>query len=134
MGLKLSTEELRQRLEPAPQHVEVERAEEAVARADDFITEQGSRPLASSYYLQELAEKEECEDGRFLTQVLESLEHEVGAIMFQRGTTGRELALVLTKLQEARHWAIEDGVKHNAIVVIDRRIFKVKKETDSETP
>jgi len=116
-GGKLTGAELRERLAPSHQD-EVRRGEAALARAEQFAASQEGRPLADKCYLQELAE----DDGRFLTQVLERLGDEVQALTL-RGVN-REIALCLTKIQEAHHWAVEHGRKNGSHVIIDRRIFR----------
>lgn len=121
VGGKVTTAELRDRLAP-PQAVAIERGEQALERAHHFIDSQKGRPLAERCYLQELDDQ----DGRFLTQVLERLGDEIQALTL-RGVN-REIALCLTKVQEAHHWALEHGRKNGSHVTIDRRIFRTDKE------
>lgn len=127
---KLTGAEIRSRLTPPPVEVEIQRGREAAKRADRMLEDQASRPLANRCYLQELAEKGDQEDGRFLTQVLERLADEVRAATFPRPS--REQALCLAAIEQAEHWAIAHGRKTNSHVVIDRRIFRTTKETENE--
>jgi len=106
-----------------PIHVRRRRDEEAVERGERFLDGQAKRPLADTFYLQEVAEKSDTVDGRYLTQVLERLADEI-RVMLIRGST-RELALVLTSLQQAHHWAIQHGQNTGSHTILDRRIFKV---------
>jgi hypothetical protein len=115
-------ERLRMTAGDVPPEVTQARDEAAMQRARQFANEQAERPLAIEFLLREVAEKDDTLDGRFLTETLSRLADEV-RVLLVRGTT-RELALVLTKIQEAEHWAVEHGVKTNSHVVIDRRIFK----------
>lgn len=102
----------------------------AFARSQEFVARQDGRPLADAHYLQEITELDGTEpDGRFLTQVLEKLADEI-RVLLVRGSK-RELALVLTHIEDAKHWAIEHGIKTNSHVLIDRRIFRV--DSDKET-
>lgn len=121
---KLTTDQLRDRLAPVPREVEIARGEQALERADHFIDSQKGRPLARACYLQELND----EDGRFLTQVLERLSEEI-QVLTLRGVN-REIALCLTSVQQAHHWALEHGRRTGSHVTIDRRIFRTDKEND----
>ena len=75
------------------------------------------------------SEKENHSDARPLADVLEKLRDEVGGlIMVRHGGRSRELALIITKLDEARLWAIEYGVKLGTHVVLDKREFPTQGE------
>jgi hypothetical protein len=64
----------------------------------------------------------ENQNARPLPRVLASLADEVQLMMIEQyGGRSRELALVLTKLEEARMWAVAHGEKTGSHVVIDRR-------------
>jgi hypothetical protein len=102
--------------------IEKLRQAEAAQRASRFLREQQERNLATDYYLQEVAELDGHEDGRFLTQVLDRIAEEIRVLLI-RGSK-RELALVLTKVEEAKHWATQHGENTNSHVVIDRRFFR----------
>lgn len=61
-------------------------------------------------------------DARPLVRVIDSLTDEVGLMLMTNfGGRSRELALVLTKLEEARLWAVRHGERTGSHVVIDRR-------------
>lgn len=97
--------------------------QEAFARGQNFHKRQAERPRAVDFLLQEVAELSDHEDGRFLTQVLERMADEIRVLLI-RGST-RELALCLTAIEQAKHWAIEHGSKTGSHTVFDRRIFQV---------
>jgi hypothetical protein len=61
-------------------------------------------------------------EGRYMVRVLASVRDEVLAIhMASYGGRSRELAMVATKLDEARLWAIAHGEATGSHVVMDRR-------------
>jgi len=117
-------QERRERLGVEDPERATERGLAAFARRTEFLRDQNNRPLAKDNYLQEVAEMDDAEDGRFLTQVLDRLADEV-RVLLVRGST-RELALALTHIEDAKHWATEHGVKTNSHVIIDRRIFRIE--------
>lgn len=70
----------------------------------------------------ELNRQDGSSEGRPLVKVIGSLEDEVQALMLG-DPRARELALVYTKLQEARHWATEYGARIGSHVIIDKRDY-----------
>lgn len=77
------------------------------------------RPLARKVYFSESGIEG---DGRHLFRVLGSMRDEVRGILLDRHRgNNRELALVITKLEEARLWAIAYGETVGTTSVIDRR-------------
>lgn len=69
-----------------------------------------------------LLETDSDSDGRYLTDVLRSISDEVAAhLMTTYRGHSRELAMVLAKVDEARMWAIEHGLKTGSLVLIDKR-------------
>lgn len=134
MNDPLRTIELKERLRLSAGDVSPDvqriRDQEAANRRERFLDAQDARVLADGVYLQEVAQINGHEDGRYLTQVLDRLADEV-RVLLVRGST-RELAMCLTKLQEAEHWAMEDGKKKGSHIVIDKRIFKVNHLEDAQ--
>jgi hypothetical protein len=122
LGRLHTSERLKLTTGDVPEDVARERDEQLVARGDSFLARQSERPLAVQFLLQEVAEKSDEIDGRFLTQVLSRLGDEIRVLLI-RGST-RELALVLTSIQQAEHWAIEHGRQTGSHTVLDRRMFQ----------
>lgn len=62
------------------------------------------------------------EDARPLVRVLESLTDEIGLMLMTNfGGRARELAMCMTKVEEARLWAVRHGERTGSHVVVDRR-------------
>lgn len=124
---KLGQLHMRERIALTAGHVPLaerqQRDSEAITRQENFLAAQAKRPLADEFYFQEVAQMSGVEDGRFLTQVLARFADEVRVLLI-RGST-RELALVLTSIEQAEHWAIEQGRKTGSHTIIDRRTFQV---------
>lgn len=110
-----------------PKHVELERDLESRERESE-------RPIADNYLIQELAEKEDIEDGKYLHCLLELLGVEIESLMLtDRGQAQRSLAMCLTKVQEARMWALRHMEEKNGLLILDRRRFKLKEvEEDND--
>lgn len=78
------------------------------------------RPKARKCYLRE--SDDNGIDGLLMHRAISSMRDEVLAILLQRhGGQSRELALVATKLDEARLWAVAYGEKVGTTSVLDRR-------------
>ena len=122
LGRLHTSERLKLTVGDVPEDIARERDAQLAERGGKFLARQDARPLAVNLLLQEVAEKSDEIDGRFLTQVLARLGDEIRVLLI-RGST-RELALVLTSIQQAEHWAIEHGRKTGSHTVLDRRIFQ----------
>jgi len=90
------------------------------------------RPLARKCYLRE--SDDNGIDGRHMFRVLSSIRDEIMGLSLNRhGGRSRELALVATKLDEARLWAIAYGESLGTTTVIDRReMLGGKPDADSD--
>lgn len=76
-----------------------------------------------------ISELEETDGARPLTDVLSSLTDEVAAhLMVTYKGHSRELAMVLTKLDEAKMWATQHGLKVGSHVLMDKRRLKVTED------
>lgn len=82
-----------------------------------------SRPLANRHYFSETPGFENTDpDGRHMWRVIGSMSDEVRGILMERHRgNSRQLAMVITKLDEAQQWAIAYGETVGTTSVIDRR-------------
>lgn len=81
-------------------------------------------PKADKVYFRETVEFDGGTDGLPMVRALGSMSDEIAALLMTRHAgQSRELSLILTKLDEARLWAIAYSEKVGTHVVIDKRVW-----------
>lgn len=81
-------------------------------------------PKAEKVYFRESVEIDGGTDGLPMVTAIGSMSDEIAALLIARhGGHSRELSMLLTKLDEARLWAIAYSEKVGTHVVIDKRVW-----------
>lgn len=113
--------------EPTAPTTDNTRQPNEIERLQLFDWEDTKRPLAEAHYLREAVENEGKDpDGRYAIDVFGGIETELEAILLQRPRSVA-IPMLLAKVREAKHWAIQWAVDERAAIVLDRRKLKVNK-------
>jgi hypothetical protein len=112
-----------------PYRMKIDRAQEDMARLRASERRDARRPLARHALIRELVEVQDpgTEDGQYLHELFEIMKDELSALMMldkADKSAIRELSFIMAKVDEARGWALEYGIKKKSLYVLDRRRFR----------